>query len=61
MSGGARGSPSADSTLFVSLESNPRAPHALSPAAVAGIVAKHANRAELPARCTSCATPSARC
>jgi integrase/recombinase XerD len=38
---------SADSTLFVSLESN-RAPHALSPAAVAGIVAKHAERAELP-------------
>ena len=39
--------PSADSTLFVSLESN-REPHALSPAAVAGIVAKHAERAELP-------------
>jgi len=39
--------PSADSTLFVSLESN-RAPHALSPAAVAGIVAKHAERARLP-------------
>lgn len=40
---------SADSTLFVSLESN-RAPHALSPASVAGIVAKHAGRAELPER-----------
>lgn len=39
--------PSADSTLFVGLESN-RAPHALSPAAVAGIVAKHAERAGLP-------------
>jgi integrase/recombinase XerD len=39
--------PSADTTLFVSLESN-RAPHALSPAAVAGIVAKHAERARLP-------------
>jgi integrase/recombinase XerD len=39
--------PSADSTLFVSLESN-RAPHALSPATVAGIVAKHAECARLP-------------
>jgi site-specific recombinase XerD len=37
---------SSDSTFFVSLESN-RAPHALSPAAVAGIVAKHAERARL--------------
>jgi site-specific recombinase XerD len=45
---GARPS-SAASTLFVSLESN-REPHALSPASVAGIVAKHAERAELPAR-----------
>ena len=54
--------PSADSKLFVSLESN-RAPHALSPGAVAGIVAKHAERARLPntssAR-TSCDTRSAR-
>ena len=39
--------PSADSKLFVSLESN-RPPHALSPGAVAGIVAKHAARARLP-------------
>jgi site-specific recombinase XerD len=38
--------PSSDGALFVSLQSN-RAAHAVSPAAVAGIVAKHAERARL--------------